>query len=268
MLGFSRKLPISENERLWVDEGFTRLEKLLGRSRMLEARVALPNGEHFPDIYDKTPGAAEALFQRMCEGLRVDSREIEFEIFPDEAEDLREILPFWSDKGGGCAAGMYTRNPESPGGGENIGTAQRRMVVSVRSSILKDQFALVATIAHELGHVILLGGGLMDPRTPDHEPMTDLLTVYLGYGIFTANSAARFSQFQDGRRQGWSMQRMGYLGEEIYGYALAKFAAERHESRPVWLPNLSTNVRVYYKRSRVWLARNSAGGDFRSQPSS
>lgn len=36
MLGFSPKLPVSIEERLWVDEGFVRLETMLGRKRLLE----------------------------------------------------------------------------------------------------------------------------------------------------------------------------------------------------------------------------------------
>jgi hypothetical protein len=57
--------------------------------------------------------------------------------------------------------------------------------------------------------------------------MTDLITVFLGLGIFTANSAGRFRQYQEDRRQGWSMQRLGYLPKEIYGDSLARFARER-----------------------------------------
>jgi len=86
-------------------------------------------------------------------------------------------------------------------------------------------------MAHELGHAILLGGGLMNPKTPDHEPMTDLLTVFLGLGIFNANSAARFQQRQEERRYSWSMQRLGYLPEEVYGYALAKFITSAAKRR-------------------------------------
>jgi len=130
------------------------------------------------------------------------------------------------------------------------------MMVALRSTQLKDPLALVATMAHELGHVILLGGGLMNPKTPDHEPMTDLLTVFLGLGIFNANSAARFSQGQEERRYSWSMQRLGYLPEEVYGYALARFATERGEDKAAWTKHLSTNVRAYYKHSLSWLAKN------------
>jgi len=87
--------------------------------------------------------------------------------------------------------------------------------------------------------------------------MTDLLTVFLGLGIFTANSAGRFRQYHDDRRQGWSMQRLGYLPEEVYGYSLARFARERGEDKPEWTKHLSTNVRTYFKRSRAWLEKNT-----------
>lgn len=215
MLGLRPKLPITNHDRQWVDEGFVRLEKLLGRQRMLRAKVILPTAEHFPDFYDQTSGTTEVLFERVCSYMDVERGNIEFEIFPDETEELSEILPYWRGSAGRCAAGLYI-----PQGGEqdNEGDSRkRRMIVAVRSKQLADPMSLVATIAHELGHVILLGGGLIDSETPDQEPLTDLLTVFLGLGIFTANAAARFLQFQNERRQGWSMQRLGYLPEEVLG---------------------------------------------------
>ncbi len=252
MFGFSPKLPISDEDRLWVDDGFRRLEKLVGRRRMLEARVITPTAEDFPDPYDKTsPASAEKLFGRVCEYMRVDRGSIEFEIFPDETEELREILPHWRGSSGKGAAGLYIHAMQERDSGDD-----ERAVVAIRSSQLKDPVSLVAAMAHELGHVILLGQGLMTPKTPDHEPVTDLLTVFLGFGIFNANSANRFRRWQDDRRQGWSMRRLGYLTEEIFGYALAKFVLEREETRTEWEKHLSTNVRSYFNRSRRWLARN------------
>jgi hypothetical protein len=115
----------------------------------------------------------------------------------------------------------------------------------------------VATLAHELGHVILLGGKLLDPKTPDMEPLTDLLTVYLGMGIFNANAAFRFSQYQNERKQGWSAALLGYLPEQIFSYALAKFAFERGELKPEWEVHLSVNNRSYFKRSLRWLTKTS-----------
>lgn len=253
MLWFSPKLPIHEEDRQWVDDGFNRLEKLLGRGRLLDARVVEPTAEDFPDPYDGTQEAAASLFLRLCSYMRVDRSSVTLEIFPDETENLKEILPVWRSDGGSKAAGLYVHahEQERTSKEENSG-----IVVAIRSTMLKDPMSLVATMAHELGHVILLGGNLLTHNTADHEPMTDLLTVFVGLGIFTANSAARFRQFQDGRRAGWSTQRLGYLPEPVFGYALAKFAIERGEHKPVWARHLSANVRSDFNLSRRWLTEN------------
>jgi len=255
MLGFSPKLPICEEDRQWVNEGLNRLKSMLGKHRMLQATVVLPAAEHFPDPYDGSPAAAEKLFCRVCAFMQIDHARIDLEIFPDETEQLRKILPSWRGNPGKSAAGLYIHAAE--GGDREVENEESRVVVALKSTLLKDPLSLVATAAHEVGHVILLGDGLMDRNTPDHEPMTDLLTVYLGFGIFTANCAARFRQYQEERRGGWSMQTLGYLPEEVYGYALAKFAAERGEDNSEWARHLSTNVRAYFNRSLAWLKKNT-----------
>ncbi len=150
MFGLSAKLPVSEEERQWINQGFHRLEKMLGRRCMLEAKVVLPTAEDFPDPYDKTPAAVEKLFQRVCAYMQVDRSAIELEIFPDETEELRKTLPYWRGDSGG-AAGLYTHDAASED------AAAKRMVVAIKSSQLEDPLVLVATVAHELGHVILLG---------------------------------------------------------------------------------------------------------------
>jgi hypothetical protein len=242
MFGLRPKLPISDEDRQWVDDGFNRLAKMLGHKRMLEAKLVLPDAEHFPDPYDKSDAAAERMFCRICDYMQVDRSRIDLEIFPDETDELKDMLPYWKGSHDGCA-GLYVHPDDE----------SHRMVVALRSSQLDDPMALVATLAHELGHVILLGDGLMEHSVKDMEPMTDLITVFLGFGIFNANCAARLTKWQDERKQGWSMKRLGYLPEEIYGYALARFAQERGERQPKWTAHLSTNVRVYFKKSEAWL---------------
>lgn len=242
MFGIRPKLPVSEEDRRWVDDGFDRLGCALGWRRMLEAKVILPDAEHFPDPYDKSEAAAERMFSRICDYMNVDRSRIDLEIFRDATDELSKMLPYWTGGDGGCA-GLYVHPDDE----------SKKMVVALRQSQMDDALALVATLAHELGHVILLGGGLIDHCAKDMEPMTDLLTVFLGFGIFNANCAARFRQWQNERKQGWSMQRLGYLPEEVYGYALARFAAERGERRPAWVAFLSTNVRAYFKKSAEWL---------------
>jgi hypothetical protein len=98
------------------------------------------------------------------------------------------------------------------------------------------------------------------------EQLNDLLMVFLGFGIFTANSALRFEQHSDNTSQGWSASRLGYLSEEELGYALSRFAFERGERKPPWMSFLATNIASYMKRCADWLAHSGAPRLFNSLP--
>lgn len=212
---------------------------------MLQAEVILPVAEHFPDPYDGTDETVDLLFQRVCGYMQVDESRIDLEIFGDQSHELRTALPFWSGRGGGGPAGVYFSDAD-----------QSHFVVAVSSSKLKNPLAVVATVAHELAHVILLGGNLVARDAADMEPLTDLATVFLGLGVFTANASVQFEQHQDVRTQGWSVQTLGYLSQEMFGYSLARFAMERGENRPKWMKHLSTNVAVYCRDSSRWLSQS------------
>ena len=114
----------------------------------------LPTPEYFPDPYHKDRPSAELLFRRLCKHMHVDRKQIELEIFADETEELRSILPYWQGNSAGCA-GFYDHKVE----GELEAGSEQRMLVAIRSTYLADPLLLIATMAHELGHVILLGGG-------------------------------------------------------------------------------------------------------------
>jgi hypothetical protein len=245
IFGFRARLPVTEEERLWVDEGFRRLGRKLGWSRMHNAAVVLPTDEYFPDAWSPDEAGLEALFRRVCGFMKVARKSVDLEIIPDSSE-LVEMLPAYSGNSEG-AAGLHFGST-----GED-----ERPLVAVRRSLLRDPLVVVAVLAHELGHVVLLDGGHMKRDADDMEPMTDLVTVYLGLGVFTANASRRFLQFQDDRRQGWSMSRLGYLPEVVYGYALARFAKDRGEESPAWAAHLSTNLKAYFRQSAVWLREES-----------
>jgi len=244
MFGFRPKLPVTDEEQSWVDEGFHRLGRTLGERRMLSCAVIQPSDEYFPDPYDSSETALEAVFSRVCTYMQIERDRVDLAVIPDVG-DLKELLPEYSYKSDGPAGLHFGQS------------ADERPLIGIRQSLLKEPLAVVATAAHELGHVVLLDGGLLSREAADMEPMTDLLTVYLGLGIFTANASRRFHKFQDDRREGWSMRRLGYLPEVVYGYALALFAKKRGESDPPWIIHLSTNVKAYFRQSATWLKENS-----------
>lgn len=242
MFGLTKpRLPVTSEQQRWVDNSFLRLAALLGAQRLLRATVVLPTHDHFPDPYDSSESALQSIFERVATAMQVNPSDVEVTLFAS-ADDLTHALAPFSSGSSSGAAGLYHHDP----------TAKPH--ISINEKQLKDPMALVAVLAHELGHIILLRPGLVPHDDPDMEPMNDLLTVFLGFGIFTANAAFRFQQYTTDRSHGWSAGRLGYLSEELFGYALARFAFERGEAKPVWTSYLSTNVRAYLKRSAAWLA--------------
>ena len=100
----------------------------------------------------------------------------------------------------------WTAAGEHPLGRYNSGNPAH---IEVNPSQLHDPESLAATLAHELAHEILLGGGLLNDNNEDLERLTDLLPIFLGIGIFGANSGLREQNFRVGRFSWWSMQKQG-----------------------------------------------------------
>jgi hypothetical protein len=174
--------------------------------------------------------------------LSITAVEGHYQFFDDEENPLLGLLPAYNSQHSG-AAGLYF-------GAEHSG----QFVLGIAISGLQRPGALVATICHELGHVHLLGYERLMSDETDHEPLTDLLTVYFGTGIFTANAAFEFTQWQDNYYQGWSARRLGYLSESMLGYALAAYAWLRGETNPAWQRHLGENILVYFEDSMHYLA--------------
>ena len=235
------KLPVTLEQKKWVDDSFLHLASLLGADRFFRASVILPTPQHFPDPYDRSESALRSMFGRVASHMQVDPNEIDVSIVASGDKITSTLVPFYSGSSS-SAAGLYHHDPAA------------RSHISVEQELLKDPMGLVAVLAHELGHIILLRPGLVGRDEPDMEPLNDLLTIFLGFGIFTANSAFRFEQHTSPMSQGWSTQRLGYLSEQQLGYALARFAYERGEKKPTWASFVTTNIAGHMKRSLGWLA--------------
>ena len=210
-----------------------------GRDRLRDADIILPTEDYFPDAYDATEDDVRAILDRVCGYMEVDPEKVSLHFYQDRN-------PIAENR----TAGVYQ-------GGEGVDK------VWIEYANLADPLGLVATMAHELGQVLLLSLGKISPEEEDHEPLTDLLTVFLGLGVFTANSVIRESYEHAGAVSRWSMSRRGYLTMPMYGYALALFARERGEERPAWVKHLRPDVASAYTQASRFLA---LGGEMPPEP--
>ncbi len=240
---FDTSCPVDDESREWIERKFAWMLQTFGSEIVYPRPVIEPTSRFFPNAYHGEWDDIEDLVSRVCEFMRVDPQRITLQTFANTDAAIRS-QPFvqagtLSEEG---AAGLYFDDNGSP-------------IIALEESQLADPLAVVATAAHELGHVRLLGDKVIPPDTEDHEPLTDLLTVFHGLGIFTGNSAVRFTKWQDGDWHGWSSSRSGYLSEEQFGFAIALYAWLRGEHRPGWAEYLNTSVREYFQRSEKHLRK-------------
>jgi len=243
MFGWIRskpQCPIDAAKREWLDERWNWLEDEFGIERLRETRVILPRPEFFPDPYAGTEQDVRLMLERVCDYMDLDSSTIELSFYQERRPILEEG---WRDG----TAGLYHRDGD-------------RFRIWVEWSNLRDPLGLVGTLAHELGHVHLLGHGRISEESEDHEPLTDLLTVFLGLGVFTANSVIHESHWKTGQLSGWSVGRRGYLGMPEYGYAFAKFAQARGEDGSGWSRELRLDVRSAFRQALRFLSQDTSPG--------
>jgi hypothetical protein len=232
------KCPIDSTTQQWVDNRWTWLEDQFGLERLRKSRVILPRPEFFPDPYHGTEEDARRMLDRVCGYMDIDPATVELSLYEDRN-------PVYEGEWRHGTSGLY--HPDGD---------KYRVWVEVAN--LDDPLGMVATMAHELGHVHLLGHGRISDEVEDHEPLTDLLTVFFGLGIFTANSVIREHYWHAGQVSGWSMGRRGYLGMQVYGYAFARLALSREEDGSGWAKELRLDVRSAFKEAMRYLETEAA----------
>ncbi len=240
LFGGSAECPVDPRTREWLDSRWRWVCDQLAAFPTAAAEVPLPTPKFFPERYDATDfDTIQTLFGRVCGYMRLDPNTFTLRLFDDGHPPPND---FWL--GGlrreGRANGYYERSADG-------------CTIWLNMGILESPLRLVATMAHELAHEHLLGRGRVTDDTPDHEPLTDLVTVYLGLGVITANGVIQEANWTDGRMSGWSISRNGYLDMPAYGYALALFARSRGEVKPSWRKELRPDVRAAFDRGLQFL---------------
>ena len=236
---FPATCPVPPKRQAWLQHGLNWLCEEFGRHRLVCRPIILPTPKFFPDPYDGSMPALDVLFERVCGYMSVDRRRVDLHVFEDGGRSRHELLREGRFEG---AAGLYTSNGS-------------RTLIGVERSQLECPPSLVATMAHELAHVHLLGDHRVSPDSPDHEPLTDLLTLLMGLGVFTANALITESNWRGAGESGWSVGRQGYLTGPEFGFAFALWARERNELRPTWLRHLRLDVRSACKQGMRFLQK-------------
>jgi hypothetical protein len=191
---FTPSCPVALRDKVWVEQRLQWLFERFDNRRILDAPRVLPTREFFPDPYAGTADDLPALFARVCQYMGTDANRFRLNLFTE------------NDREG--ALGLY----HQPRG--------EQPHVWLLQSLLPDQEAVIATLAHEVAHDLLLGAGLVSGDEADHEHLSDLLPVVLGMGTFHANTAVKDKTERTGNVSVWQISRSGYLTAALCGYAM------------------------------------------------
>jgi hypothetical protein len=217
----------------WVRDSMHWLVDQFGRGP-LQRPIVLP--AELLSSFDGTEAAARSLFRVLCQRMDVPVDRVEMRLGP-----LQAIVkpPATTEPGGtpkvqcGVPVGRWFRE-------------DGRSIVTITPHLLNSPVSLVATLTHELGHELLIGEGRVRAPRPDLESLTDLLTVFYGFGIFAANASLSLQKHPSGR--GKVPVPSGYLRQEALALALAHYCVLRGERRmPAWKTHLDFWVRLRMK---------------------
>lgn len=204
---FGPKLPITTDEFDWLCACMAWLSRTIGERDARDGVVpelVLPNS---PYIAGATTAAS------LFDGVKILAGLEQWHCVLEQGDPARPELDLGIGSGlqtSSYALGTFSVDGNTP-------------VIRYDPNLLRNPDALVATYAHELAHLLIHDLG--DPPGGEalHEHATDCLAVYLGFGVFLANSARHFEQFQEAGMMGWRSQASGYLSEQALVTLLAMF---------------------------------------------
>lgn len=229
--------PLPPARREWIDGRWRFLLREFGDGPAARSPVVVPTADFFPGGYRPTRAGVRRLFPRVARWMGLDPGSIRLVLSGPRRASGRGLAFAFA----GTVSGWYR-------GG-------RPPRVALHAARFDDPVAVVGTLAHELGHVHLLGARRVAPEAEDHEPLTDLLTVFFGLGVFRAHGLASASRPRGvAARAGFPVQETGYLDALHFGYAMALHARLRGEGEDApWAAYLPPAVRAAFERSTRFL---------------
>jgi hypothetical protein len=223
-----------ENNLLWLMQEFP-------EPKIEERKILTPTTSDFPIKWNKIRENATEALKVICSNMQIDPNEIDLDFYNNGLKEIdmgTSVIFIESDIDNPEAAGLYHHDK-----------VNGKFSISLDEALLQRPDSLIATIAHELSHVKLLGEKKLEQND---EMLTDLTTVFFGLGIFNANCSFQFFNQTDR----WGYSNLGYLKIDEWAYVLALFAFIRHEYEPHWKQFLSKTIKSDFEKSLRYMIDN------------
>ena len=218
------KCPVDAEAKSWLEDKFSWLVDEFGLATIRTATTIEPTSDFLPTKYVANLEAIDDLMVRVVNFMNVAPESLVLSYY----DDYKPVI------------GEEQIEQFSSGNDREIW---------LEANSLENPAYVVASLSREIAHVrlCLLDSNLANEE--DHEEMSELLAIFLGVGIFLANTAFLDGSWSDGTESGWSMIRTSNLSMDMFAYALALYALARDEQQPEWACHLRPDVRVPLKNS-------------------
>jgi predicted Zn-dependent protease len=226
---------VTPGDKEWIEKNIIWFIEVFGFERLKAMPFISPGKENFPYDNLKDPQQFKQLFEQLCNYWDLNPKEIRVKCF----DDIKSKQ--WT------TAGAPVGPTNEPGGIYNqIHTREeKRFSIQLAKSNLENPELLIAVISHELAHVKLLGGHYINVNDANMEPLTDLASIFFGFGIFVANSV----QTTDG----YWISRSGYLQDQVISYANALICYITEHNAHNYQVVLNANTNALFRKDYEFL---------------
>lgn len=228
--------------------GLARLIQLRGAETFVAAPLVLAEARYFPDRVERRARGVAVLLRRLLAYAGLEPKRLDIEIYGSAERDPHVKL----DEHGTQAAAWF------------MDIAEGVYRFGVCETELGDEQALIGTLGHEVAHAYRAHHGLTVVTRETEEQLTDLTTVYLGFGVFTLESSFQFKTGHydsSGQRLLYERKARGYLRPGQLAFLLgAQLVARgaREDLLPGVLDSLSVNQGAAVRQAVKQLSTDKA----------
>ena len=229
----------SIDERKWLGRYLRKLIERRGYEHFVSTPLLLPLPEIFPVQWNARIADVHRLTQHLMHyaGLA----DVELRLTGFTSADLEGVM----DAG---TAGWFA------------GIRDGRAHMGVHVAQLRDAEAAVGVMAHEVAHAWRAQHKLVADSRDREELLTDLSTIYLGFGVLTTNNTDRYRSSGGYGYTEWSTSSAGYLPPNAMSWLLALQLAARGDKREIAdaEANLEPNQRASFRAALKELAADAS----------
>lgn len=229
-----KRYPISEDDRLWVEENFRWLKEVFGYPNQAEEQVLI-GPKHFPKTFSQARVSVTNVVDDLCVLFGISKHSVTVEILTD----LRDynIVPYQvAGQSFECEADL----------------TKGRYKVFVASSLQQHPDRLIYSLIYEFIRIRLTESDLeYDVGGDDTGLFIYLAGIYYGLGILLANNLV-----PQGRADGFSEIKWNYGSEmplPVMAFSLATYANLTGHDNPSWRKELKPEVEKLFGDAVIYL---------------